>query len=1067
MNRSSGVESRSVDDRLESMAARESKTGIRGWPAFVAGWMSCCLVLLDPAARAEVDPDRDAVPSFNLEVRPILSRCLACHGPDAAARLADLRLDRREDAVANRRGGRVIDPDRPEASLLLHRVVSDDPDLVMPPPGNGRPLDESEIDVLRRWIEAGAPFERHWAWVSPTESDPIPDAGGDWAVRDLDRYVARAHESEGTTPSPEADLATLCRRVSIDMIGLPPSPEEIDRVLADAGDRGHDTAYEAWVDRLLADEAFGERWARVWLDVARYADTRGYEADRRRTMWPWRDWVIRAFNEDLPFDRFTVAQLAGDLVEGADDDLVLATAFHRNTMTNDEGGTRDEEFRVAAVVDRVNTTFTAWMGITAECAACHDHKYDPLSTEEYYRLMAFFNTTRDADRNDEQPLLEWLEEEDRRRRSGLREERRSIEDRRDLAVRDLPLRSIDLPGDRIPLLPDVRPPGAVPMDDAPGGRFRWDDRIDPPPGWRRARRLDVGPGATAQHYFADVAADLRITVLEGDRFEAWFRLDPANPPASVMIQLHALEGGWEHRAYLGQRGFPLGTEDTGSRRHLGDLPAPGAWSRLEFTAEQVGLEPGSVVTGVACSTRGDDDGGGLHWGAVSLVRDGAEPPAWLQDPEAWARAEASVQGRGLPSEVAAAISPGLAGDAEAAEIYRRHWRGEVWPSGLLATEELRGELSRIDRDIAAIDASAHKVPVLREQMESERRVTHVLTRGDWLSPGAAVSPGVPGFLHGLESAGEPDRLALAEWIVDEQNPLTARVHVNRVWERFFGLGLVETQEDFGTQGIPPRHQDLLDHLARRFMGLGWSHKALCREIATSATYRQSSSASNEAWETDPRNESLARGPRFRLEAEAIRDAALSVSGRLSPERFGPPVFPPQPDGVWQVVYSGDSWTTSDGDDRYRRGLYTFWRRTSPHPAMTTLDAGSRETCSVRRIRTNTPLQALVLLNDRSFVEAAGGLAVRGILEGGADPADSITRSFRLALGRSPADEELKVLVRLQATEAGRFAARPDEATRLLEAARASVPDGVESSRLAAEVVVCNVILNLDEFLVRN
>ena len=534
-----------------------------------------------------------------------------------------------------------------------------------------------------------------------------------------------------------------------------------------------------------------------------------------------------------------------------------------------------------------------------------------------------------------------------------------------------------------------------------------------------------------------------------------------------MIQLHALDGAWEHRAYLGRPGFPLGVEDTGSRRRVGDLPEVGVWSRLEFAAEDVGLAPGAILTGVACSALGDADGGALHWGAVSVVRDGAGTPEWLRDVTAWARAEASVQGRGLPPEVAASLVPGLSGDPAAQQVYARHWRGEVWPAGIAAGVEVRESLSRIDRDIAAIDASAHQVPVLREQMDADRRVTHVLSRGDWRSPGEAVAPGVPGFLHDFESTAEPDRLDLAEWIVDRENPLTARVHVNRVWERFFGLGLVETQEDFGTQGVPPRHQDLLDHLALRFMDMGWSHKALCRLIATSATYRQSSAASTSAWASDPRNESLARGPRFRLEAEAIRDAALSVSGRLSDKVFGPPVFPPQPDGVWQVVYSGDRWTTSEGDDRYRRGLYTFWRRTSPHPAMTTLDAGSRETCSVRRIRTNTPLQALVTLNDQSFVEAAGGLAWRGIDEAGLDPADSIARAFRLALGRNPDPEELAVLLRLQAGQSERFRVRPEDAMRLLEAARVPLPVGVDSIRLAAEVVVCNVILNLDEFLVRN
>ena len=1057
-----------MDDRLELMVASDSIVRNRDRLGVLMTFVALLAVSGHLAAGGDPERDPGPVPSFNLEVRPILSRCLACHGPDAAARLADLRLDSRDHAIAERRRGRrVIHPERPESSLLLERVTSEDPDLVMPPPGAGRPLDDHEVDVLRRWIEGGAPYEAHWAWVSPTESGPPPASGDGWAIRELDRYVAQSHESLGLIPSPEADLATLVRRVSLDLVGLPPSPEQIDAVLADARKRGHDVAYEAWVDHLLADEAFGERWARVWLDVARYADTRGYEADRRRTMWPWRDWVIRAFNDDLPFDRFTVAQLAGDLIDGEDDELVLATAFHRNTMTNDEGGTRDEEFRIAAVVDRVNTTLTAWMGVTAECAACHDHKYDPLSTEEYYRLMAFFNTTRDADRNDERPLLAWLEDDQRLARATMEERRRTVEIARDGLLAGLESESSGIPEDRIPLFPDVRPPGAVPSDDAPDGRFRWDDRIEPPPGWHRARRLEAPPNGVVQHFFADVAPELRLEIVEGDRFEAWVRVDPANPPDSVMIQLHDDGGSWEHRAFLGGDGITLGELGRDSRRRIGDLPVAGEWSRLVFEAEQVGLVPGSVVTGVACTIAGDADGGVAHWGAVSVLRDGASAPDWLLDVDAWRAAEVAVDGDGLPPRLKTALGPAAGGDLDAAAILERHWRGEVWPHGIAASRSASIELSTIDRAIAEIDAAAERVPVLREQAKADRRTTNILHQGDWRSPGDAVTPGVPDFLHPLDSTIEPDRLALAEWIVDERNPLTARVHVNRVWERLFGLGLVETQEDFGTQGLPPRHQGLLDHLARRFMNDGWSHKKLCREIATSATYRQASSASPEAWESDPRNESLARGSRFRLEAEALRDSALAVSGRLSPKRFGPPVFPPQPDGVWQVVYSGDRWATSEDDERYRRGLYTFWRRTAPHPMMTTLDAGSRETCSVRRIRTNTPLQALVLLNDQSFIEAAGGLAVRAIREGGVDRVASLRRSFRTALGRSPREEELEILLRLQEEEIRRFGDRPEEAQRLVAAARIEVPAVVDAARMAADVVVCNVILNLDEFLVRD
>ncbi len=777
---------------------------LRATPAFSIVLAVAPLVAAAAAPAAAAPP-----PSFNRDIRPILSRCIACHGPDAAARAANLRLDDREDAIRDRRGGATIVPGDPDASTLLERITSHDPDLVMPPPGAGEPVSAEERATLRAWIAAGATYQTHWAWIAPDRDATTPDAGGAWARHDLDRFVAARHAELGLSPAPEADLATLARRASLDLTGLPPTLDELDVLLADESP----DAYERFVDRLLDSPAFGERWARVWLDVARYADTKGYEADRRRTMWPWRDWVIRAFNADMPYDRFTIAQLAGDLLPGGTDDDVLATAFHRNTMTNDEGGTRDEEYRMAAVIDRTNTTLGAWMGLTAECSVCHDHKYDPLTSPEYYQVLAFLNTTQDADRNDEQPLLHWLAAEDRAAR----------------------------------------------------------------------------------------AARLR------DR-EA---LDPA----------------------------------------------------AEATTERV---------------------------------------------------------------------------------------------------------AEIDREIAAIDARAIAVPVLREQPADQRRTTHVLGKGDWRSPEAPVEPGVPSFLHPLPSdaAATPDRLALARWIVDDRNPLTARVHVNRVWERLFGLGLVETQEDFGTQGTPPSNQPLLDHLAVRFMDdFGWSHKALCREIATSATYRQWSATTPQTLAADPRNEHLARGPRFRLEAEAIRDAALVASGRLSRTMHGPPVFPPQPDGVWQVVYSGDAWTTAENEDRYRRSLYTFWRRTSPHPAMTTLDAGSRETCAVRRIRTNTPLQALVLLNDETSIEAAGGLALR---MSGTTPSidEAIILGFRLATARTPEPDEIAVLRDLYDRTLVGYRSSPESAAALLESARVTAPENGDAPELAARIVLANVLLNLDEFVTR-
>lgn len=998
--------------------------------------------------------------SFNRSIRPLLSRCLPCHGPDEAARLAGLRLDRREDAVAPRRRGAAIVPGDASVGSLLARITSEDPDRRMPPPGAGDPFDAEETELIRRWIEEGADYETHWAWRHPDESEGVPAAGEGWARRDLDRFVAAGHDAAGVLPSVEADRAMLARRVALDLTGLPPTPEKVDAFIDDP----RPDAYERFVDDLLADPAFGERWARVWLDVARYADTRGYEADRSRTMWPWRDWVINAFNEDLPFDRFTVAQLAGDLLPGGDDASVLATAFHRNTMTNDEGGTRDEEFRVAAVADRVNTTLTTWMGLTAECAACHDHKYDPISTEEYYRLFAFFNTTQDADRPDEQPLLSWMTSDDRLRRDELRSARDLAETARVDRARDAAPSSI--PIDRIPILPDVRPPGAIPSGSLVRNALPWDDVVEPPPGWHRSRRLEAPAGRFQQHFIHDVAPAARVTTAADDRLEAWIRLDSARPPAGIMIQVQAIDGGWEHRAYWGTLEHVLGTDGTGSRRRVGDLPPAGGWVRLEVPVSALDLPAGSVITGVAASMQAGEQAAVAHWGAVSLVREGAKPPVWIEDFDAWIVAETGRDGRHLPEPVRAALMAGSDRIEAERERLERHWRAVVTPAGIAATRPERVELARLDAEMDELRAAAPRVPVLREQAVSDRRVTNILERGDWRSPGARVDAGVPAFLHPLPSdaTDSADRLALARWVVDERNPLTARVHVNRVWERLFGRGLVETLEDFGTQGVPPAQRELLDHLAVGFMKQGWSHKRLCREIVTSATYRQSSVMDPESLARDPDNLLLARGPRFRLEAEAIRDAALEASGLRSPEMFGPPVYPPQPDGVWQVVYSGEQWMTAEDDARHRRGLYTFWRRTAPYPSMMAFDAGSRETCVARRIRTNTPLQALVTLNDEAFVEAAGGLARRAWLETGGD--GELARAVRLAISRIPDDRELEVLQRLLETESQRFRAAPERASALIEAARATVPAGLDAESFAARIVVANVILNLDEFLNR-
>lgn len=768
--------------------------------------------------------------SFNRDIRRILSNnCYDCHGPDDNARKRRPRLDLYETAIAPARSGAPpIVPGDPENSELYFRIVTDDPDEIMPPPKTNKTLTAAEKELIRQWIAEGAEYEPHWSYVPPTRPELPKVQDGAWPQNEIDRFVLARLEDEGIAPSPQADPYTLYRRVHLDLTGLPPDPDEAEAFAKNPTDE----AYEATVDRLLASPRYGEHWARKWLDLARYADTKGYEKDAQRTMWPYRDWVIRALNEDMPYDQFTREQLAGDLVDDPTRDQIIATAFHRNTPTNDEGGTDDEEFRVAAVVDRVNTTMQAWMGTTMGCAQCHTHKYDPISQTEYYRFFAFLNQTQDADRDPEDPFL-WLYGEDDEERIARLEEK--------LAEKDEKL--------------------------------------------RKAKKT--------------------------------------------------LESA-------------LGQEKDDAKR-----------------------------------------------------------------------------------------------DLDIAERQRKEAADRV--------KELKNSIPRM--------------PIMAALPEDERRETHVLIRGSFLDKGDPVEPGVPQALHPFPEDAPLNRLGLAEWLMADDNPLTARVAVNRHWEQFFGLGLVETSEEFGTQGELPSHPELLDWLAVEFRESGWSFKHLCKTIVMSATYRQDSTITPDGWERDRYNRLLARGPRFRLSAEAIRDQSLAAAGLLSEKMYGPPVMPPQPDGIWQIVYSSDSWNTSAGEDRYRRGIYTFWRRSSPYPAMVTFDATPREVCTVRRSRTNTPLQALVTLNDPAFVEAAQGLARRMYARDGADIAAKLGYGFRLAATRPPTESELQTLMALYEGERANFAANEEAAVLMATDPLGPIESG-DPATLAALTVVGNVLLNMDETLTK-
>jgi hypothetical protein len=749
---------------------------------------------------------------FNRDVRPILSnRCFKCHGPDL--KKGGLNLQNRDAALTKlRSGGAAIVPGKAAESLLIERITAAEEAERMPL--KAEPLTAAEVATLKAWIDQGAPYEQHWSYAKPVRP-PLPAVHNTtWPRNSIDDFVLARLEAEGLLPATEAERAVLLRRVSLDLTGLPPTPQEVDAFLADPSPE----AYERVVDRLLASPHYGEHQARYWLDQARYADTNGYEKDDRRTIWPYRDWVINAFNRDLPFDQFTIEQFAGDLLPGATRAQQIATGFHRNTMVNTEGGTDDEEFRVAAVVDRVNTTMEVWMGTTFGCAQCHNHKFDPFSQTEYYQLFAFFNNTEDHGK-----------------------------------------------------------------DNAP--------------------QLEL-------------------------------------PTPEQAVRLQALRDATAHA--------------------------------------QAFADPAAVVLGNA---------------------------------------------------------------------------------GRQAVRNLVADLKKQEARVGVATTL-----VLKELPQP--RPTHVLKRGNHKNLGDPVTPGTPASLHPFPAGQPANRLGLARWLVSPDNPLVGRVTMNRLWARFFGHGLVETSEEFGARGEPPTHPELLDWLATELIDQRWSLKAVQRRILLSATYRQAARVTPELYRRDPFNRLYARGPRFRLDAEMVRDNALAVSGLLNRKLGGPSVFPYQPDGIWFNPYSGDRWQMSTGGDQYRRGLYTFWRRTAPYAAFMAFDAPSREVACERRPRTNTPLQALATLNDKAFVEASAALARRILAECQGEAKDRAAYGFKLCVARTPGAKELDVLVHLYEENLAKYRQDPAAAQALAKNGAKELPGDVDAAELAVWTVIANVLLNLDETITK-
>lgn len=1125
---------------------------------------------------------------FTRDIRPILSNnCFFCHGPDVKERKGGtdgLRLDTAEGLQVDLGDGKkAVVPGQPDKSVLLHRVRSTDPDEMMPPKSSGKKLTAQEIQLLDDWVKQGARYAAHWSYIKPVRPvlPKVQDAS--WPRNEIDYFLLARLEKEGLHPAVEADKYALVRRVSIDLTGLPPTIEEVDAFVNDSDPK----AYEHLVDRLLAKPTFGENWAQMWLDLARYADSAGYADDPSRIIWLFRDYVIQSLNANKPFDQFTIEQIAGDLLPNPSDEQLIATAFHRNTLTNNEGGTNDEEFRNVAVVDRVNTTMAVWMGTTINCCQCHNHKYDPISQEEFYKLFAFFNNTDDADRRDESPLLSIYTESQKQQRTAWQAELARLEPvlktptpalkeaqskweaafplnltwqtlkpsaaRSAAAVEtkidesgavhvaggaandnytiEMPLPQSTIRAMRLEALPEDTLPGKGPGH--AGGNFvmtKVAALITPPsgsslngrfvrvelPGKNKLLSLaevqvfqgadNIAPKGEASQNSTDYDGPAKLAIdgnTNGHYYEAkstthtaagddpWWEVDLKSEQKIDRITLwNRTDGAGERLAnfkllVLNDKHEPIWQKDVAAQPNPNAEFSVNGQRAIDFQIavadySQASFEASNVLNNKDPKTKGWAVGGatGKPHTLTLIAKTGIEVPAGstlsvtMEQQSNHANHtlghfQLAVTGESgveewtkTPAPVIEALRTAPASRSpEQLEVVTQHFLRIA-----LELEPTRKQIADVQKQLA--DLKPETVPIMKE-LAANRRVSKIQLRGDWQNLGAEVTEGTPAVFPPLPADVPRNRLALAKWLVDENNPLTARVTANRYWEQIFGIGIVATSEEFGAQGDQPFHPELLDWLATEMIRLKWDTKAFVKTLVMSAAYRQSSKVTPELQHRDPDNRLLARGPRFRLSAETLRDQALMISGLLSPKMYGPPVKPPQPSiGLSAAFGAGIDWQTSGGDDKYRRGLYTTWRRSNPYPSMATFDAPNREVCTVRRVRTNTPLQALVTLNDPVYIESAQALARRVVSAGGATSADRARYAFRLTLSRPPHDAELARLVTLYEQSLARFSQNTEDAKRMATDPLGAVPEGMNAPELAAWTVVGNVLLNLDETLMK-
>lgn len=975
--------------------------------------------------------------SFNEQIRPILSNsCFACHGPDDKKRFAGLRLDTREGAIAEEDGSAAIVPGKPEKSVLMERVTAHDPEERMPPADSKKPLlTLAQIALLRQWIIEGADYEPHWAFAPLRDAKPPVVRNTKWPRNSIDNFILARLEKENVQPAKEADRTTLIRRVYLDLTGLLPTPAEVREFVADR----RPNAYEVVVDRLLKSPHYGERWGRHWLDQARYADSNGYTFDNERTMWPYRDWVIKAVNDDMPFDQFTIEQLAGDLLPDAKKPQLIATAFHRNTGINEEGGTNPEQFRNEAVVDRTNTTSTVWLGLTSGCAQCHTHKFDPITHREYFEMFAFFNHTEDA--NNRGPTVPVAKGEvfgENKTPEPPLEVQQAAWEKQELARLKVPVGGVEAaqwaPAEYVEFMTEnnagfkLLPDNSLLSDERGGSNDTYRVVAKSTLEQVAALRLRVlpheslprnGPGTAANGNF--VLTTIEVT-LDGKPIKiASASADHEQPgyPAAAALDDKA-NTGWAINA-------PPGSKVKVNSEH-----------EAVFYFEKP-IAPNGKTLQVRLKHELNDR---YLIGRFDLAFCATAPPPPMS--EATAALLAALQ-----------VAPEKRSAAQQATI-----REAFLPN--------RPQPNTVD------------LMVMKER--AEPRQTFIWQRGDFLRPDTKVGPLEPNVLRvlpPLKAQGRATRLDLARWLVREDNPLTPRVTMNRVWMRYFGNGIVETDDDFGSQGAQPSHPELLDWLGREFMRRKWSLKAMHRLIVTSATYRQSSKIRPELQEKDPLNRLLARQIRLRVEAEIVRDAALSASGLLTPTIGGPGVRPPQPPGVYAFTQQKKTWTPSEGPDRFRRALYTVFYRSAPYPLFGTFDSSDFQTTCTRRTRSNTPLQSLTLANDPAFLEITQGLAARVLREiKGNETKNETTKekeasdaalldrqlkhAFFLSLSRSPSEKELSILRNHYHRQRRVFTEKPAAAAAFLST---ELKQGDQASA-AALVSVARAIINTDAFITR-